>query len=347
MKTMYLCIHALQVIPASCINRDDTGTPKNCIYGGTSRMRVSSQCWKRAIRMYMKEKFKDSGVRTKLIADELANRLTEETGCSQEETLNFVKNQLDSAGIIAKDKKATAAFFSDQQIDKMYSLLKEAFRNSNKDTETKLKKELQSAVIKEPSVSELLFGRMFATDPSLNYDAACQVAHAFSVNEVVDEPDYFTVVGDIKKEESLAGSDFLDTKLFNSGILYRFSDVNLSEGTELRNEMYNINAAEAAKNFLEAFILSMPTGSVNGYANLTLPDHVIVELREDFPVSFAPAFSKAIIGDDICEIANNVMTGYEEKISRLYGAPVKTWTLGELSLREICDQVEEEINRRL
>ena len=116
MKTMYLCIHALQVIPASCINRDDTGTPKNCIYGGTSRMRVSSQCWKRAIRMYMKEKFKDSGVRTKLIADELANRLTEETGCSQEETLNFVKNQLDSAGIIAKDKKATAAFFSDQQI---------------------------------------------------------------------------------------------------------------------------------------------------------------------------------------------------------------------------------------
>lgn len=39
---LYMDIHALQVVPASCINRDDTGSPKELIYGGRIRGRVSS-----------------------------------------------------------------------------------------------------------------------------------------------------------------------------------------------------------------------------------------------------------------------------------------------------------------
>lgn len=47
-KRIYVDIHALQIVPPSCINRDDTGAPKTCIYGGTMRSRVSSQSWKRS-----------------------------------------------------------------------------------------------------------------------------------------------------------------------------------------------------------------------------------------------------------------------------------------------------------
>ena len=364
-KTMYLCMHVLQVAPVSCINRDDTGTPKTCIYGGTSRMRVSSQCWKRAVRMYLKDKYGDTGVRTKFIIKTLADKLTDSGICDKETASEFVKKWIGKAHIVSDDegKKETSAFFSLEQINALSCLLNEYYslekeRNETEEDTEEAKKEkvkrenafckkLVDAVMDSPSASELLFGRMFASNPKLNYDAACQVAHAFSVNEVYEEPDYFTVVGDIKREEILSGSDYLDTKLFNSGILYRFADVNLSEGSELRNEQYKVDAAKVCSNFIEAFVLSMPSGSANAYANMTLPEMVLIELRDDIPVSFAPAFVKAVDGKDICRTAMDTMVEYEEKVSRIYGEPIKKWVLGDVTLKELCLQVEDEINRRL
>ena len=33
----YLDIHVLQTVPPSCVNRDDTGSPKTAVYGGVNR----------------------------------------------------------------------------------------------------------------------------------------------------------------------------------------------------------------------------------------------------------------------------------------------------------------------
>ena len=49
-KNLYLDIHVLQTVPASNINRDDSGAPKTALYGGVTRARVSSQSWKHAMR---------------------------------------------------------------------------------------------------------------------------------------------------------------------------------------------------------------------------------------------------------------------------------------------------------
>ena len=43
--SIYVDIHVLQTVPPSCVNRDDTGSPKTAVYGGTRRARVSSQAW--------------------------------------------------------------------------------------------------------------------------------------------------------------------------------------------------------------------------------------------------------------------------------------------------------------
>ena len=43
-------LHILQSFPVTCLNRDDLGAPKSAMFGGVQRARVSSQCWKRAIR---------------------------------------------------------------------------------------------------------------------------------------------------------------------------------------------------------------------------------------------------------------------------------------------------------
>ena len=47
---LYVDVHVLQTVPPSCVNRDDTGSPKTAVYGGAVRARVSSQAWKRAVR---------------------------------------------------------------------------------------------------------------------------------------------------------------------------------------------------------------------------------------------------------------------------------------------------------
>ena len=43
-------IHMLKNYPPTNLNRDDTGAPKTCVFGGVTRGRISSQCLKRSWR---------------------------------------------------------------------------------------------------------------------------------------------------------------------------------------------------------------------------------------------------------------------------------------------------------
>ena len=64
--------HILQSFPVTCLNRDDVGAPKSAVVGGTPRARVSSQCWKRQVRLAMHEMGLKIGMRTKLVSDLIA-----------------------------------------------------------------------------------------------------------------------------------------------------------------------------------------------------------------------------------------------------------------------------------
>src|SRR5262245_22664363 len=78
---MRLEVHVLQNFAPSNLNRDDTGSPKDCEFGGYRRARVSSQCQKRAIREYFEQHDlidKDHRAqRTKRLAEAVAKRLAE------------------------------------------------------------------------------------------------------------------------------------------------------------------------------------------------------------------------------------------------------------------------------
>ena len=54
-NNLYVDIHVLQNVPPSCINRDDTGSPKTAKYGGAVRARISSQAWKHEMRKMLGE----------------------------------------------------------------------------------------------------------------------------------------------------------------------------------------------------------------------------------------------------------------------------------------------------
>ena len=67
--------HILQSFPVSCLNRDDVGSPKTAVIGGVTRARVSSQCWKRAVRLSLRDLGVKLGLRTKKIEQTLTEIL--------------------------------------------------------------------------------------------------------------------------------------------------------------------------------------------------------------------------------------------------------------------------------
>ena len=51
--SLFAEFHLIQNFAPSNLNRDDTGAPKDAMFGGYRRARVSSQCFKRAVRTWL------------------------------------------------------------------------------------------------------------------------------------------------------------------------------------------------------------------------------------------------------------------------------------------------------
>lgn len=113
-KKIFLDVHAIQTLPPSNINRDDTGSPKTAQYGGVRRARVSSQSWKRAIREYFNDNSKESniGIRTKDIVKYVAEKIAEiDESIDKENAFKIAEETLNKAGIKTAKGKARALFF--------------------------------------------------------------------------------------------------------------------------------------------------------------------------------------------------------------------------------------------
>lgn len=389
-KNCYFDFHVIQNVPPSCVNRDDTGSPKTAIYGGTMRARVSSQAWKRAIRQMFKETLSSEllGYRTKNISDIMSNEIIKLRSDMQVEDAKKISNKvLELAGIKSgEDKKDVLFFISYKQIKTLAELAvqydneakseisenetndnanagndvtnendgkkKKSKKNDEKESKVdkKYKEIFEKALIDNPSIDLLLFGRMAASNPSLNYDAAAQVAHSISTHTITNEYDYFTAVDDCAPEDN-AGAGHLGTVEFNSATLYRYATVNIGELSK------NLNKDElkiAIKAFADAFIRSMPTGKQNTFANRTLPNMVYVTMRDDQPINFAGAFEKPITAgengyiqkseDALLNCANEIYNNYTD-------APKKAWLIGRedesiknVNIKELLSDMEMEID---
>ena len=300
----YVDIHVIQNLPPSCVNRDDSGSPKSAVYGGVRRLRVSSQSWKRATRLYFNDLLdaSDVGVRTKRVAELLAARITEDAPDLAETAPALVGEVFKAARIklsAPRGKKdgplesGYLLFLSTSQVARLAELAIASARGGEALDAKAVKK-----VFKEPHAVDIaLFGRMVADNTDLNIDAACQVAHAISTHAAENEYDFFTAVDDAKSrsEEEDAGAGMMGTVEFSSATMYRYATVNIDM---LR---HNLGDGEAALRALEVFIrgfcLSMPTGKQNTFANRTVPEAVVVAVREDQPVSLAGAFEEAVPAD--------------------------------------------------
>ena len=323
-KRLYVDFHILQTVPPSCINRDDTGSPKTAVYGGVLRARVSSQAWKHAMRAAFAEDARlDVGRRTKKAADLVKEQIL--VLVSDADADKLAKKALENAGIkfdekSKKDDTVTKALFfmSTAQAKALAELAVEGSAD---------KKQYRDALKAAPSMDMALFGRMVADDPSLNYDAAAQVAHSISTHAVQNEYDYFTAVDDCQAEDN-AGAGHLGTVEYNSSTLYRYATVNVME---LAGQLGAAQAAETVRAFGEAFLFSMPTGKQNTFANRTLPDAVYVTLREDQPVNLCGAFERAVprSAQGYAAPSKAALARYAQQMySSFAEAPAQSFTVG-------------------
>lgn len=319
-KRLYVDFHILQTVPPSCINRDDTGSPKTAVYGGVTRARVSSQAWKHAMRAAFAENARlDVGKRTKKAA-ELVKEQILVLDPEQKKADKMAKEALKYVGIKSDDKKGTDAliFISSAQAKALAEL---AVGGCTKD------EKYEEALIENPSADMVLFGRMVAQKASLNYDAAAQVAHSISTHAVQNEYDYFTAVDDCQAEDN-AGAGHLGTVEYNSSTLYRYATVNVME---LDGKLGAEQAAETVRAFGEAFLFSMPTGKQNSFANRTLPDAVYVTIREDQPVNLCGAFERAVprSTQGYAEPSKAALAQYAQQMySSFAEAPAQSFTVG-------------------
>lgn len=285
-KNMYMDINVIQTVPSSNINRDDTGSPKTAQYGGVTRARVSSQSWKHVMRKMFNDDYDGpQGSRTKDAARLLAESISKlDDSLSDEEVTEKVSEIFKTAGIkLNKDNQTGALLLiSHGQVEQLakYALSHDEFD----------KKELKSVLKGNQSLDLALFGRMVADNPELNVEASAQVAHAISTHEITPEFDYYTALDDEQPKDN-AGAAMLGTVEYNSATLYRYANLNLHE---LMHNLGENVAIDGALSYLKSFLLSMPTGKQNSYANKTLPSYVMVSLRTDTPVNLVSAFEEPI-----------------------------------------------------
>jgi CRISPR system Cascade subunit CasC len=353
---IFLDVHALQTVPPSNLNRDDTGAPKTAVYGGVPRARVSSQAWKRAIRTYFKDEHlldpAELGVRTKKVVELLADRITGlDPSVARETALTLADEVVKAAGIKTEvpRRKADQAkkdagpapapeskylvFLSFRQLD---GLARHALEGAA-DITAFLKSKENKARAREladtrHSVDIALFGRMVADVADINVDAAVQVAHALSVHRVDNESDYYTAVDDENTDEE-TGAGMIGTVDFNSATLYRYAALgvhqlaaNLGQGLR-EDEPRTEPVRRAVEAFVHAFVSSLPTGKINTFGHHTQPDAVVVRLRTTRPISYVAAFEDPVRsnGGHLREAADR-LAAYAAEVERAYGDPETTLT---------------------
>lgn len=269
--------HILQSFPVTCLNRDDVGAPKTAVVGGNTRARVSSQCWKRQVRLAMHELGIPLATRTKLIGElvkaeciKLGANETNASLCGSKVEQVFIKGsdsdkkskKEESEDAEKGDEKSdTLLFLSPTEVKKLAeAFAKEGFEPDKVITSKKQAKEIAD-IIGKPNYSIdgfdiALFGRMVAQAATMNVEAAASFAHAISTHRVTNEVEFFTALDDELVRKGISGSGHMGSIEFNSATYYRYISLDIGQ---LYENMAGQLLPDAIDAFIKALYIAIPS----------------------------------------------------------------------------------------
>ena len=325
----FLQLHLLTFFPPANLNRDDTGRPKTAVVGGATRLRLSSQALKRAWRssdVFQQALAGHMGARTQRFG-EVVQRHLAERGVSPDMAQAVARSIAEAFGKL-KDEKDTnparieqLAFLSP---DEQAAALALADRLASGETVDVKKAGLLRQA--DTAADIALFGRMLASDPGYNREAAAQVAHAITTHKVTVEDDYYTAVDDLKTPYEDAGAGFLGEAAFGSGVFYLYLCVdrallvrNLGGGEDAA-----ALAATAVGALVEAAATVAPRGKQNSFAAHGRAHYVLAECGDLQPRTLAGAFVSPVAGSELLGDSVKTLDHYRAALDRTYGVSGQT-----------------------
>ena len=342
---MIIEFHIIQNFGPSNLNREETGAPKDCIFGGVRRARISSQCLKRAMREYFRENFtkeRNLAERTSRIVGEIAARL-ERKGKKKHEALRVAETAMSGLGLrlSIKDRSKTEylVFAGKNEITKLAEVCLAKFdvllsvyppdadgktarvvKNTARRTiPPAIIDKLKAALDGGKAVDLGLFGRMLADLPEKNREAAAQVAHALSTHRVVPEFDFFTSIDDLQPADS--GRSFhLGNFEFNSGCFYRYSNINVDK---LRENLQGDDELtfKTIETYIMAMVNAVPGGRQNSFSTHEVPSFILAVVRNGGMISLANAFVLPVEpgGTDLISASVAALENHWQKLSDVFG----------------------------
>ena len=293
---MFIELHMIQNFSPANLNRDDTGNPKDCTFGGYRRARVSSQSLKRAIRhedVFAKTTEAQKGERSKWMSRPIKDKLMA-AGKSEEDAIAvavaFVSDYAAKSDKKNPERSNVLIYFTQEEVNTaVKSLLEnwdEAVEAANAKTAKSLiyiVSSLEKATKKRTSAPDIaLFGRMLAEHPALNIDAACQVAHAISTHSIKMEMDFYTAVDELQEasDDEGAGAGMMGFTNFNSACFYRYARIDWDLLVENLGNDKSL-ARRTVEGFMRAALDAIPTGKQNAFAAQNPTNLAIALVRED------------------------------------------------------------------
>ncbi|MFH1897703.1 MAG: type I-E CRISPR-associated protein Cas7/Cse4/CasC [Candidatus Desantisbacteria bacterium] len=346
----FIQLHLLTSYPPANLNRDDLGRPKTAIMGGVQRLRISSQSLKRAWRT--SEVFKETlaghiGIRTKEMGSQVFKQLTE-AGIKESQAKEWGKEISGQFGKLKgtnNDKPLQEleieqlAHFSPEECQAIESLIQTLIKENRKPTE----KELELLCKKHQAVDIALFGRMLASSPEFNTEAAAQAAHAITVHKVAVEDDFFTAVDDLNCGEDDMGAGHLGETEFAAGLFYLYICINRDLLLEhLKDEELT---KKALQTLAKSAMTIAPTGKQNSFASRAYASYALAEKGTHQPRSLSVAFLKPVTGSDMLSDAISALNKTRENMDTVYGSGVSACTInassGEGTLLNLLNFVAE------
>lgn len=350
---MFLQIHFLTGYHASLLNRDDAGLAKRIDFGGSPRLRVSSQCQKRHWREWMLEQTAlPRGFRTRHFFDRIVKKRLVAEGMDEQVAhdliLRLSEQLLATAGEkTALDQKTLAmkqpVLFGKPEADYFVQLIQKAAgqgdgeaAKSYIDTQMKqgkanFKALLEQAGITKPSTGfeGALFGRFVTSDILARVDAPVHVAHAFTTHGLDTEVDFFTVVDDLAGDET--GAAHANDMELGGGIFYGYVVVDVpllvSNLTGCEREEWTQQEFDDARSLVDLLVHAAAQVSPGAKLGATAPyakaECVVLEVGNKQPRSLANAFLRPISdrqkGAHPMGLSIEAMARYMGALDAMYG----------------------------
>lgn len=347
----FIQLHLLTSYPPSNLNRDDLGRPKTAIMGGKNRLRVSSQSLKRAWRtsdLFSEAMKGHIGTRTKAMGIETYNALLEKK-VADGKAKEWAKQ---IAEVFGKCKKANPAkpleeleieqlaHVSPEEKDGIMKLVERLAGSNMAPTPADL-----ALLMKKHAAADIaMFGRMLASSPAFNTEAAVQVGHAITVHDVAVEDDYFTAVDDLNSGEEDLGAAHIGETEFAAGLFYLYICINRDLlVANMGGDLELANNALAA--LVEAMAKVAPNGKQNSFASRAYASYILAEKGEQQPRSLSVAFLKPVRGEDVLAKAIVELEAKRANMEKVYGScaddkKVMNAETGEGSLNDIITFVK-------